>query len=140
MKGLDSVSVNVNKQALTYDLVDDLQDGDVLFVCDTRYPEGRQFVGEGGFCEGGTYLSPSLAWKIPLGTSTSIHGSMRSGTNVEVCYFVKVANEMADGASSMGIVPKCCHSDAPPNTPTICYNVEIDCRDNTQRSLRGISL
>jgi hypothetical protein len=46
---------------------------------------------------------------------------------------------LLDPVNDQGTVSKCCHSDAPLCTPTVYYTLEIDCADNTQRSLRGLS-
>lgn len=286
-QGLTVVSANSNLNGLTYDLVEDFQDGMQLWPKDTTDALHGQLVGEGGFCEGGTYIQPSKHNGIPKNTIISIQGLLPRGTEAKLCYFVEsggvnrdggwgqlpdfeyvkdyqwdanrvtdifgkgwlgsakiycrtIVNEdksedkginlfssagstdypsgavkvvssdtstvtvqlrqtwgatvdkffyqyksglfsqqcfqendvepdtivdtitiqcklmypvaylklclqdttgaLLDPAGDQGTVPRCCHSDAPPDTPTVCYSLAINCSGNIQRSLRGLAV
>jgi hypothetical protein len=47
--------------------------------------------------------------------------------------------DLLDPVNDQGTVSKCCHSDAPLDTPTVCYTLAIDCLENTRRKLRGLA-
>jgi hypothetical protein len=87
-KGLTSVSATSTLDELTYTLVQNLKDGDPLWATDTKHESHSLFVGQGGFCEGGTYLMPSKHNYMPAGVEISIQGEP-SGSEAQICYFAE---------------------------------------------------
>lgn len=87
--GFESVSATSSFPNLKYDLVENFKDGTRLWPTDPLKQLHRDFVGKGGFCEGGTYIQPSRHQAINKGTKISVRGLSQPGVDAKLCYFVE---------------------------------------------------
>lgn len=98
--GFESVSATSDAEELTYETVENFQDG-MSYWSETGWSI-EKYVSRNGFCTGGTYFRPSKLRVYNNGnpTNISIRGSVKTGASPKICYFTGKAHYNEDGGWS----------------------------------------